>query len=264
VVADYLDMLAAEAAGHSYSKAAHRKALRQHLNPARTDSAVEYKHQNISAAMLDLGLPSIRGYRPRGNYQAALAAEITRQLHNDPGLITSLRATAGTPALEGTLTEEPPPQPAPGQPAAPRPASARQVDYGVLQEQNRRLGATGEQLVVGYERDRLRRQGRPDLADQVHWVARQDGDGLGYDVRSFRPEGTTLYIEVKTTSLSAETPFYLSAAELEFSRRNPGAYALYRVYTTPRGPRFYALYGDIAPLLALAPVTYRAALAPTG
>jgi hypothetical protein len=55
-------MLTAEPQGQHYSKAAHRRALRPLLDPRRTDSAIEFKHQNISAVMLGLGLPYICGY----------------------------------------------------------------------------------------------------------------------------------------------------------------------------------------------------------
>ena len=99
-----------------------------------------------------------------------------------------------------------------------------------------------EQLVVDYEHTWLREQGRSDLADRVRWTAREDGDGLGYDVLSYSIDGHERYIEVKTTALGALTPFYLSSAELEFARCHPQTYALYRVYAvlaTP--PRFFAL-----------------------
>lgn len=100
---------------------------------------------------------------------------------------------------------------------------------------------------------RLERLGRSDLAAQVSWVARQQGDGLGHDVQSLNPDGSTIHIEVMTTSNGAEEPFYVSTVELKFSRRHPRSYALYRGYCTRRGPMFYALYGDIASLLELAP-----------
>jgi hypothetical protein len=112
-VADYLAMLTAELGGQQYFKAAHRRALRLLLDSRRTDSAVEFKHQNISAVMLQLGLPYIRGYQPRGNYQAALATEVQRRLEADPALLTGLREDARQPA-PGTQLErvpEPPPQP---------------------------------------------------------------------------------------------------------------------------------------------------------
>jgi hypothetical protein len=55
-VDDYLAMLTAEAAGQQYSKTVHRRVLRQRLSANRTDAAIEYKHQNISAVMIALGL----------------------------------------------------------------------------------------------------------------------------------------------------------------------------------------------------------------
>jgi hypothetical protein len=33
------------------------------------------------------------------------------------------------------------------------------------------------------------RAGREDLANDVRWVSDLDGDGFGYDVRSFEPDG---------------------------------------------------------------------------
>jgi hypothetical protein len=96
-------MLRAESAGQRYVKADHRRALLSRLDPVRTAGAVEYKHQNISAAMLDLGLPWIRGYQPVSNDQDALADEIQRQLEADPHLLQGLRAGTGqdTPPARG-------------------------------------------------------------------------------------------------------------------------------------------------------------------
>ena len=68
--------------------------------------------------------------------------------------------------------------------------------------QRRRLGTAGEEWVVNLEREQLSRSGRQDLADLVRWVARSDGDGLGYDIASFRPTGAPRLIEVTTTNYS--------------------------------------------------------------
>ena len=53
IVADYLKMLTLELTGQRYSKTAHRQSLMQML-PGRTESSIEFKHANISAAMIDL------------------------------------------------------------------------------------------------------------------------------------------------------------------------------------------------------------------
>jgi hypothetical protein len=263
-VADYLVMLTAELAGQRYSKADHRRALLAKLNPVRTAAAVEFKHQNISAAMLDLGLPYIRGYKPRSNYQAVLAREIQRHLEAEPQLLRTLRrgSIAGVPP-GGRLRRTAPPAPPP--PAVTSPGTGtrtgRHPDYGVLQQENRRRGAQGEELVIDFERDWLRQYGRPDLASRVRWTARDDGDGLGYDVLSFDMEGHERYIEVKTTALGEQTPFYITSAELDFAHRHADSYALYRVYDVLSEPRFFALEGDITHMLELTPMTYNARIA---
>lgn len=112
--------------------------------------------------------------------------------------------------------------------------------------------------MTDYERIWLRRNGPPGLADRVRWVAREDGDGLGYDVLTFDLEGHERYIEVKTTAYSAETPFYISSAELDFAQRHADRYALYRVYDVLRSPQFFVLEGGTMPMLELTPTTYRA------
>jgi hypothetical protein len=66
IVADYFDMLRSDLLGLAYSKAAHRIALRPRL-PGRSDGTVQFKHQNISAVLVGLGLPYVKGYKPRGN-----------------------------------------------------------------------------------------------------------------------------------------------------------------------------------------------------
>jgi len=93
----------------------------------------------------------------------------------------------------------------------------------------------------------------------VLWVAREVGDGTGYDIRSFSPDGRLRYIEVKATKLGALTPFYITSAELEFARRHQGEYVIYRVFDIDGdAPEVYVLEGDLDTLLAVEPVTYRA------
>src|SRR5207248_2327106 len=74
IVADYFAMLGAELSGEVYSKAAHNQDLRPRLNN-RSKSSVEYKHQNISAVLIGMGLPYIDGYKPAKNYQRTLLTQ---------------------------------------------------------------------------------------------------------------------------------------------------------------------------------------------
>jgi hypothetical protein len=74
IIADYFSMLSEELAGKHYSKTEHRKRLVPLLN--NRGAAVEYKHQNISAVLMKLGLPFIKGYKPLNNYQGLLVQKI--------------------------------------------------------------------------------------------------------------------------------------------------------------------------------------------
>ena len=71
IVADYFKMLSSELKGENYSKATHRRSLLP-LLANRSDGSVEFKHQNISAVLVNLGQPYIKGYLPRFNYQKIL------------------------------------------------------------------------------------------------------------------------------------------------------------------------------------------------
>ena len=62
IVADYIEMLTLELSGQSYNKTEHRKRLLAKL-VNRSEGSIEFKHCNISAAMLDMGIPYIQGYK---------------------------------------------------------------------------------------------------------------------------------------------------------------------------------------------------------
>ena len=64
-------MLESELMGKSFRKSDHRKALAPKLL-ARSEGSIEFKHQNVSGVLVELGLPYIEGYKPAGNYQKTL------------------------------------------------------------------------------------------------------------------------------------------------------------------------------------------------
>lgn len=82
VVATYFAMLDEDLAGRRYNKAAHNRTLRQTVN--RSSGSIEFKNCNISAALLGFGLPYIKGYQPRFNFQMSLAEAIARWLARNP------------------------------------------------------------------------------------------------------------------------------------------------------------------------------------
>ena len=58
IVADYFAMLNDEASGSPYNKAEHNRLLQQNID--RSKGSIEFKHQNISAVLLKLGIPKNR------------------------------------------------------------------------------------------------------------------------------------------------------------------------------------------------------------
>lgn len=84
----------------------------------------------------------------------------------------------------------------------------------------------------------------------MEWVSRLD-DSLGYDIRSYDVDAKKeIYIEVKTTTGSATTPFYMSENEVEESKKLGEQYYLYRLYKMdrckPQNVDYYILNGDIS------------------
>jgi len=134
----------------------------------------------------------------------------------------------------------------------------RRINFDLLDATNRRLGRLGEKFAFEFERLRLARAGRDDLARQVDWVSDSKGDGAGFDIKSFDEKGIDRYIEVKTTNYGLRFPFLISKNEVDFSRETGDLYSLYRLFNFSREPRLYSLDGSIWSRVTLSPVLYKA------
>lgn len=260
-VEDYLDMLALEARGTPFNKSAHNNDLRRYLN-GRSKASVELKHQNISAVLHELGLPFIRGYKPRSNVQELLREVVVqsiRQRQQDLARVLddyeAVHAPSG-PDYRAVLVESPPP--APRVETSVRVRVPRKLDHAERDDRNRALGREGESWSLGYERFRLGQNQRHDLASRIDWVADTQGDGAGYDIASFDEDGTVRYIEVKTTNGGVATPFVVTSNELAFSIEAGPAFHLYRLFAFSSAPHLFILRGALTEALALTPLNYRA------
>jgi len=132
-------------------------------------------------------------------------------------------------------------------------------NYVLRQESNSALGLLGEELVVQQEIKSLRNAGRNDLADKVVHVSVIEGDGAGYDIKSFTVDGQIKFIEVKSTKGTASAAFFISPNEVEFSRKNAKNFYLYRLYdvdSTNRSAKVYVLSGDLNTSLELRPTQF--------
>ncbi len=223
ILLDYFHMLKMETVGQHYVKS-HRNAALQSVI-GRSRGSIEFKHQNISAVLLKLGMPWIPGYKPMANYQRALINGIERYLDASHEIF-SPRVVHQPDRLaeEGALFFEPPPAITAAKSPQPSFLSrlVRKFDPAKRDARDRALGRLGEERVLLSERARLTASGRKDLAGKVRWIAEEDGDGAGFDILSFSKSGQERLLEVKTTSGHKQTPFYLSENERSLSTERPG------------------------------------------
>jgi len=136
-------------------------------------------------------------------------------------------------------------------------------DYGLQDSNNKKLGLEGELLVLEREIQALRLAGRHDLAGKVAHVSVVEGDGAGYDVRSFDIDGQPKFIEIKTTKGPAVTPFFISPNELAFSAHRAANYFLYRIYEfdlATRSGKVFILKGDLITKIDIVATQYKALL----
>jgi hypothetical protein len=259
IIADYFAMLEAELSRRPYVKSPHSAALMARIG--RTHRSVEFKHQNISAVLDELGLPWIPGYKPKRNYQAAIFDAIDRYLS-----ARDLPYQQAPPAIlrmdeeekEAGVFIEPPPL----SPERPRPWQLERLvkKYDPVERdfRNRSLGRAGEAFVLEVERKKLAKVERPDLAKKVRWVAAEDGDGAGYDILSFDPSGKERFIEVKTTNGAARTPFFLTRNEHQTASAHAETWRLYRVHLFAQTPRIFTLVPPLESVLHLRTEAWRA------
>lgn len=266
-VAHYFAMLEKEMRGEKYNKTEHRKALMGKLNK-RSAGSIEFKHQNISAVLVEMGFPYISGYKPRFNYQAQLREVVLAHLAANQTAIDELvpsqdfQQSSYTTDWEKVFDPELPDK-IPSIAIPNRKYIARKPNYTRMEANNRLLGKSGEQFVIEFERYRLELAGRSDLAREVEWSSEDRGDGLGYDVRSFAVENGVAkdeehFIEVKTTNSGKYQPFLITDNELAFSNEFSQSYSLYRVYSFKERARLFQLRGTVEKFVNLKPETYRA------
>lgn len=243
-------MMRREGAGEKVVKAHEYRRLHEE-NAERSAKAYEFKMQNISAVLALNDFPYITGLTPADAYQNLLEEMLLERLENDPteramvleygkGLLKQWTRPTGA----AQLTVEAPPQ-ASRPPEPKRTFKGVKVDHAAREHACRRLGRSGEEMVLAFERQYLRKAGRVDLAEAVEQVSRTEGDGTGYDILSYTPDEEKKYIEVKTTNFDKSTSFLITDNEVAFSATQPDRYHLYRLFEFGSGPKLYTLQGPI-------------------
>ncbi len=261
IVADYFAMLADDIAGRPYNKAEHNRDLQARID--RNRSSIEFKHQNISAVLKGLGEDWIPGYKPAFNFQMTLVDAVARWLALNPawlgrqagvrpagGLREAAQIWIGPPP---TMSNQPPPQE-----LEQMLYIAQKFDVAGRDERNRALGRAGEERVLAHERAALRSMGRDDLARKVRWVSEEDGDGAGYDIASFAPDGRSRLIEVKTTNGWERTPFHITRNELAVAEERRSEWSLFRLWNFAREPKAFELHPPLEAHVSLTATSFQA------
>lgn len=132
-------------------------------------------------------------------------------------------------------------------------------DYAERDSRNRKLGEAGEDLVLRYEKQRLLEAGRRDLAESIVHTSLVEGDGAGYDIKSFNEDASVRYIEVKTTRGGINTDFYMSPNEIRFSEQYNESFFLYRLYEFGQtdSAKFYIIQGNVLDSCIAEPTAFK-------
>lgn len=262
LVASYIAMLSDELSGRSYNKAAQNRILQGKTKRSR--GSIEFKLCNLSAVAKGFGLPIITGYQPRYNVQMTLAEALSRWLAQHPQWEAALHKQTKMGMSEPSVIFVGPP---PTLRNTPPPAEfeqlqaiARRFDITGRDERNRALGLAGEERVFRHEQAILRQHGRDDLAAMVRWTSQEDGDGAGYDISSFAPNGTDRLIEVKTTNGWERTPFHISRNEIDVANDRQAHWHLFRLYDFAREPKAFELRPPLEAHVSLTATSFQAQL----
>lgn len=263
IVADYFQMLSDELIGKPYVKAEHRKKLLSLLNN-RSDGSIEFKHQNISAVLISLGQPYIKGYLPRFNYQKILEESVISFLINNTMIEDKFKKFADKEILIKPkvnfekLLVDPPKVDCVAELNILNKNNPIKINYLEKEQSNAQLGKLGEELVLQYEKWKLVLNGKEKWAQEIRWITKEEGDGAGFDILSKNLNGTDKYIEVKTTKLGKETPFYFTRNELLFSCNHKESFHLFRLFNFESKIRMFTKNGSLDQICNSIPLVYKA------
>lgn len=129
------------------------------------------------------------------------------------------------------------------------------------EKKNKDLGDKGEKYIIEYEKERLTKSGKKDLAQKIKHIS-ETNDYARYDILSYDEDGKERYIEVKTTKGPDSSDFYISPGELQFSKENENYY-LYRVYEfnpNEMTGKIYISKGNVEDNFNLTPTQFKVSL----
>jgi hypothetical protein len=278
IVQTYFEILDGIPTAKRGFKADMKRALDEKIG--RGIGSIDFKLGNLSFIATEVGLPELPGFAPAPKAQKGpIYSAFDRYVSTHPEVL----ADSAFLSLASTATSDRP------QPSAPADQSAeavanllptdsvpplsqdpkkrpdglvrlvRKFDPAGRDNRNRILGRLGEQHVLNHEIARLIAADRMDLAKEVEWTSDVHGDGAGYDIKSFEPDGSDRLIEVKATKGGPTTDFFLTRTEREVSIERSEAWRLYRIHTLPVRPRIFIISPPLEKSVRLESQSWRAA-----
>jgi hypothetical protein len=131
------------------------------------------------------------------------------------------------------------------QPIIRKPSNETNYHNDVSDTRKQDIGLRGELLVLEAEKTDLVTQGKSELANKVEHVSRQ-GDGHGYDILSYFPNGMKKYVEVKSTTSGSHTSIILTRNEIGVLKRKKAQAFVYLVEgVETEHPRIKVCPGDM-------------------
>jgi hypothetical protein len=88
----------------------------------------------------------------------------------------------------------------------------------------------------------------------------EDGDGAGFDIFSYEPDGNDRLIEVKTTNGWERTPFHVSRNELAVADANRDTWHLVRLWNFAREPKAFSIRPPLEAHVSLTPTSFLASI----
>lgn len=134
------------------------------------------------------------------------------------------------------------------------------LDFQEINVQKKEIGDFCEEMVFYKEKEMLNKVGRKDLAELVVWSSKELGDGLGYDIESYRNINGNyekVYIEVKGTNKNSIDDFFVTVNELKASIEHQERYYICEIINAKKeNPKIKYVCGQIDKNFKLNPILF--------
>jgi len=143
--------------------------------------------------------------------------------------------------------------------------SEKKADFEKENRRNKRIGERGEDVVMLAEKNYLKKRGKKDLSEKVKQVSKED-DSAGYDILSYKEDGTEKYIEVKSTkSKMGIASFLISENQIQTSKSKDNYYIYVVFEANTKNPKIWRIkkpFNLAENKIEIIPVNYRVIIEP--